>query len=154
MNILFIFVIIVITKFMKIIKVLKTNKNLCLTLFMLGVISISYGQSMAITNVRITLIETEYGNARLKVVPQSYDAHAKKPTATSGVYGLLVCYKVAGKTKAIHQDLTYKFHKKGSAELFLSMNAKKSNTVINETLFYRRDLTAKSDRPTKSKCFK
>lgn len=132
----------------------KQLYKLCFTFFILGGYSFIYSQTMAITSVRSTLIENEYGSARLKVVPQSYDAYAKKPTATSGVYALLVCYTVKGKTKALHQDLTYDFHKKGSKEIFLTMTAKKSNTVINETLFYRRDLTPKNERPTKKKCFK
>lgn len=117
-------------------------------------VTVSYGQEMAVTNVKLTVKENEHGNARLIVVPSSYDAYEKKPTKTSGVYGLLVCYDLKGQTKALHQDLTSDFDKKGSKELFLGFSAKKNNVTINKVLFYRRDLMKSSKFPQKSDCFK
>lgn len=88
------------------------------------------------------------------VTPLSYDMHAKKRTATSGVYALLVCYTYKGQQKAMHQDLTYDFAKKGKKELFLGMSATMSNVNIGSVLFYRRDLTPADQRSKKSDCFK
>jgi len=110
--------------------------------------------SQAITNVKTLLEENEYGNARLIITPNTYDMAAKKPTKTSGVYGLLVCYRYKGVQKALHQDLTYDFAKKGKKELFLGMSAKKSNISIGQVLFYRRDLLNPNNFPKKSDCFK
>jgi len=124
-------------------------------LFLMGVLLLTQLlKAQAITNVKTLLEENEYGNARLIVTPNHYDMTAKKPTKTSGVYGLLVCYKYKGKLKALHQDLTYDFAKKGKKELFLGMSAKKSNITIVSTLFYRRDLLAPKDFPKNSDCFK
>lgn len=78
---------------------------------------------------------------------------ATKPTKLSGVYGLLVCYTYKGVKKALHQDLTYDFAKKGEREVFLGMSASKANIVINSVLFYRRALTAKNEYPKKTDCF-
>lgn len=128
---------------------MKKFITICMVLF---VVTASYSQ--AITNVKTLLKENQYGNARLLVTPLSYDMHAKKPTATSKVYALLVCYNYKGQQKALHQDLTYDFAKKGEKELFLGMSATKSNISIGKTVFYRRDLTPANQRPKKSDCFK
>ncbi|MDP5104982.1 MAG: hypothetical protein NWQ31_02290 [Polaribacter sp.] len=109
--------------------------------------------AQSITNVKTLLIENQYGNARLMVTPNTYDMTATKPTKLSGVYGLLVCYTYKGVKKALHQDLTYDFAKKGEKELFLGMSATKANIIINSVLFYRRDLTAKNEYPKKTDCF-
>lgn len=127
------------------------KKIITTSIFLLS-ITLSFGQ--AITNVKTLLKENQYGNARLLVTPLSYDMHAEKPTATTGVYALLVCYNYKGQQKALHQDLTYDFAKKGKKELFLGMSAKKSNISIGNVLFYRRDLTPVNERPKKSDCYK
>ncbi|PQJ72472.1 MULTISPECIES: hypothetical protein [Polaribacter] len=128
----------------------KTTK-----LFIIGVMFIAQNiNSQAITNVKTLLEENEYGNARLIVTPNSYDMKAKKPTKSSGVYGLLVCYRYKGVQKALHQDLTYDFARKGKKELFLGMSAKKSNISVGKVLFYRRDLLSSNKYPKKSDCFR
>ena len=127
-------------------------RKLITTCMLLFLATTSYGQ--AITNVKTLLKENQYGNARLLVTPLSYDMRAKKPTAMSKVYALLVCYNYKGQQKALHQDLTYDFAKKGKKELFLGMSATKSNISISKTLFYRRDLTPANQRPKKSDCFR
>tara|TARA_R110002124_G_scaffold208117_1_gene374574 strand:- start:43 stop:435 length:393 start_codon:yes stop_codon:yes gene_type:complete len=117
-------------------------------------LNIQLTKAQAITNVKTLLEENEYGNARLIVTPNTYDMTAKKPTKTSGVYGLLVCYKYKGVQKALHQDLTYDFAKNGKDELFLGMSATKANIVIGNVLFYRRDLMSSKEYPKKTDCFK
>lgn len=109
--------------------------------------------AQSITNVKTLLIENQYGNARLMITPNTFDMAATKPTKLAGVYGLLVCYTYKGVKKALHQDLTYDFAKKGEKELFLGMSATKANIVINSVLFYRRDLTDKNKYPKKTDCF-
>ncbi len=111
----------------------------------------TYGQ--AIKKVKTVLFENKYGNARLLVEPTVFDMHAPAPTKTSGVYAIRVCYTYKGQQKALHQDLTYDFIKKGSKEIFLGMSAKKSNISIGNVLFYRRDLTPPKKQPKKSDCF-
>lgn len=129
-------------------------KNL-VKLFLISFVLISQSvKAQAITNVKTLLQENQYGNARLMVTPLSYDMSAKKPTSKSGVYGLLVCYKYKGAQKALHQDLTYDFYKKGEDELFLGMSATKANIRIGKVLFYRRDLTPVNKRPKKTDCYK
>ncbi|OAD46155.1 hypothetical protein LPB303_04365 [Polaribacter atrinae] len=124
-------------------------------LFLISLIFIAHNiNSQAITNVKTLLVENQYGNARLIITPNSYDMKAKKPTKSSGVYGLLVCYRYKGVQKALHQDLTYDFAKKGEKELFLGMSAKKSNISVGKVLFYRRDLVSANKYPKKSDCFK
>jgi len=123
-------------------------------LFLIGLLFIAHNiNSQAITNVKTLLEENEYGNARLIITPNTYDMTAKKPTKISGVYGLLVCYRYKGVQKALHQDLTYDFAKKGKKELFLGMSAKKSNISVGKVLFYRRDLVNPTNFPKKSDCF-
>ncbi|SDR89945.1 hypothetical protein SAMN05216503_1322 [Polaribacter sp. KT25b] len=128
-------------------------KNLIKLFILMLFVAPQFLSAQSITNVKTLLIENEYGNARLKVTPNTYDMTATKPTKLSGVYGLLVCYTYKGVKKALHQDLTYDFAKKGEKELFLGMSATKANIVINSALFYRRDLTAKKDYPKKTDCF-
>ncbi len=131
---------------------MKTTYTLKILCFIISFTSGTIGYSQAITKVKTELIETSYGNAKLLVTPSVYDANAAKPTATSGVYAIIVCFTVNNVSKAIHQDLTYDFHKKGNKELYLSATAKKSNTVINDVYFYRRDQTPKDQIPTKGYC--
>jgi hypothetical protein len=129
-------------------------KNVIKLFFLMVFLTSQFLKAQSITNVKTLLIETEYGNARLKVTPNTYDMTATKPTKLSGVYGLLVCYTYKGVQKSLHQDLTYDFNKKGEKELFLGMSATKSNIVIGSVLFYRRDLMNKKDYPKKTDCFK
>lgn len=128
-------------------------KNTLKLLFLMLFLTSQFLNAQAITNVKTLLIENEYGNARLVITPNTYDMTATKPTKLTGVYGLLVCYTYKGVKKALHQDLTYDFAKKGEKELFLGMSATKANIVINSVLFYRRDLTAKKEYPKKTDCF-
>jgi len=127
-------------------------KTKLFTLSLLIFSSFAFAQS--ITNVKTLLTETEYGNARLLVTPLTIDAHAEKPTKTSGVYAILVCFTYKGEQKAIHQDLTRKFAQDGKAELFLAMGAKKDNIVIGNVQFYRRDLMSSENYPKKEDCYK
>ncbi|HIC32166.1 MULTISPECIES: hypothetical protein [unclassified Mesoflavibacter] len=127
-------------------------KTKLITLSLLLCSALAFAQ--AITNVKTLLTETEYGNARLLVTPLSIDAHAEKPTKTSGVYAILVCFTYKGEQKAIHQDLTRKFAQDGEAELFLAMGAKKDNIVIGNVQFYRRDLMSSENYPKKDDCYK
>lgn len=127
-------------------------KTKLITLSLLLCSALAFAQ--AITNVKTLLTETEYGNARLLVTPLSIDAHAEKPTKTSGVYAILVCFTYKGEQKAIHQDLTRKFAQDGEAELFLAMGAKKDNIVIGNVQFYRRDLISSENYPKKDDCYK
>lgn len=127
-------------------------KTKLFTLSLLIFSSFAFAQS--ITNVKTLLTETEYGNARLLVTPLTIDAHAEKPTKTSGVYAILVCFTYKGEQKAIHQDLTRKFAQDGKAELFLAMGAKKDNIVIGNVQFYRRDLMSSENYPKKDDCYK
>lgn len=127
-------------------------KTKLFTLSLLIFSSFAFAQS--ITNVKTLLTETEYGNARLLVTPLTIDAHAEKPTKTSGVYTILVCFTYKGEQKAIHQDLTRKFAQDGKAELFLAMGAKKDNIVIGNVQFYRRDLMSSENYPKKDDCYK
>ncbi|MFD1062229.1 hypothetical protein ACFQ1Q_03145 [Winogradskyella litorisediminis] len=112
------------------------------------------GYSQAVTDVKLSLMESEYGNTRLKVTPLVTDMYAEKPTKSSGVYALLVCYKYKGEQKALHQDLTGDFAKQGYREVFLGMQATRSNVDIGNYVFYRRDLTPEGERPKKADCFK
>jgi hypothetical protein len=128
-------------------------KNVIKLFFLMLFLTSQFLKAQSITNVKTLLIENEYGNARLKVTPNTYDMTATKPTKLSGVYGLLVCYTYKGVQKSLHQDLTYDFAKKGEKKLFLGMTATKANIIINSVLFYRRDLTAKNEYPKKTDCF-
>lgn len=121
--------------------------------FTILILTATLSFSQEITKVKTVLKNSEYGNTRLMVTPLAYDMHAKKPTDKYGVYALLVCYNYKGKKRALHQDLTNDFHKKGFKEIFLEMGATKSNISINEVRFYRRDLTPENNRPKKSDCY-
>jgi hypothetical protein len=123
-------------------------------LFLMITLTPQFLKAQEITNVKTLLEENEFGNARLIVTPNTFDMNANKPTKSSGVYGLLVCYKYKGKQKAAHQDLTYDFAKKGKKVIFLGMSASKSNIIIGRTLFDRRDLMNKNEYPKKTDCFK
>lgn len=57
-------------------------------------------EAQEITGFKTETFTNEYGNYRLKIIPNTFDATKPKITKTSGVYGVRICYTQNGVQKS------------------------------------------------------
>ena len=109
-----------------------------------------FANAQEITDFKTETFNNEYGNLRLKIIPNTFDATKPKITKTSGVYGVRICYTQKGVKKAAVQDMTYKIVNNGVFEYGGWGSGK--GVDITDITFFRADKMPREDWPTKEDC--
>lgn len=107
-------------------------------------------QSQEITGFKTENYNNEYGNLRLKIIPNTFDGTKPKITKTSGVYGVRICYTKNGKSYAALQDITYKIVTQGYYEYGGWGSGK--GVSITDITFFRADKLPREQWPSKDDC--
>lgn len=107
-------------------------------------------EAQEITGFKTETFTNEYGNYRLKIIPNTFDGTKPKITKTSGVYGVRICYTQNGVKKAAVQDMTYKIVNNGVYEYGGWGSGK--GVDITDITFFRADKMPREDWPTKEDC--
>lgn len=127
---------------------------LCVALFTLMFNEIQAQKIVQFSQYKI--YKDDYGTTKIKIQPhtRSTNVGADESKYQSGfnVYGVLICYTLDGKRKALRQDMTYKLKNKGYYEVALAYNAKSKVSSVNVTYFNMVD-DPKSNWPKKDDCF-
>ena len=116
--------------------------------FLITISTLSYAQE--ITGFKTETYKNEYGNFRLKVIPNTFDGTRPKITKTKGVYGIRICYTLNGVKKADLIDMTYNIVTKGVYEY--GSWGSGNGVKITDITFFRADKTPKEKWPKKRDC--
>ncbi len=112
--------------------------------------TISLARAQEITGFKTLTFNNEYGNFRLKITPNTFDASKSKITKTSGVYGVRICYTQNGVKKGALQDMTYKIVT--NEEFIYGGWGSGKGVEVTDISFFRIDKTSKENWPKKSDC--
>ena len=107
-------------------------------------------QARFITDFRSNVKKDESGRVIFEAVPSAWDMYRPANTKTWKVWGVLICYTVDGKRKALRQDITPGIMRDGKYTIPLSYS--RSATVRNIEAEYFEVGDPESSWPTKESC--
>ncbi|NHN24844.1 hypothetical protein FIA58_004060 [Flavobacterium jejuense] len=117
---------------------------------LLILVTISFANAQEITGFKTETFFNEYGNFRLKITPNTFDATKSKITKTKGVYGIRICYTQNGAKKAVLRDMTSKIVT--NAEFIYGEWGSGKGIKVTDITFFRADKITKEQWPSKSDC--
>ncbi|AGI26987.1 hypothetical protein MED152_16391 [Polaribacter sp. MED152] len=102
------------------------------------------------------IYKNDYGSTKIKIQPHTRSTNVgedeSKYQRSFNVYGVLICYTLDGKRKALRQDMTYKLKNNDYYEVTLAYSAKSDVSSVNVTYFNMVD-DPKTSWPKKDDCF-